>query len=124
HRANGAEALDVLGVRHHLDAEGRAEGLPVTRGRGDVVVAGERPEPAPGVGMLVPGHRQLVAELGERPVHVVAQPEIEAGRIDLVERQPRGRGGNEAHGPWTTPFATLRSRRGWTDASASGSRAL
>jgi len=47
--------------------------------------------------MLVPGYWPLMPELGQRALHVVAQPEVEAGRVDLVQRKGRRRGGNGAH---------------------------
>src|SRR6266852_749612 len=97
HRADGAHVLHVPGIDHHLDPVRGAERLPVTGGGGDVVVAGDRPEALAGVRVLVPGDRPLVPELGQRAFHVVAQPEVETGRVDLVERQgARGRG-NGAH---------------------------
>ena len=97
HRADGAHVLHVLGIGHHLDPVRGAERVPVARGGRDVVEAGDRPEALAGVGMLMPGHRPLVPELGQRALHVVAQPEVEAGRVDLVQGQGRRRGGNGAH---------------------------
>src|SRR5262249_38048066 len=84
HRADGAHVLGVLGIEHHLDPVGGAESLPVARGCCDVVESGDRPETLAGVGMLVPGYWPLMPELGQRALHVVAQPEVEAGRVDLV----------------------------------------
>src|SRR5262249_61738062 len=72
--------------------------LPVPRGGRDVVEAHDRPEPLAGVGVLMPGDRLLVAELGQRALHVVAQPEVHAGQVDLVQGKRRGRGGHGAHG--------------------------
>ena len=82
------------GLRHHLDTGRRAERLPVAAGGGDVGVAGERPEPATRVGVLVPGDRALATQAGQRPVDVVPQPEVEAPRVDLVDGQ---RGGWRRH---------------------------
>src|SRR5439155_1742596 len=67
-----ADAIGILRVGQDLDAVRRAERLPVARGGGDVVEAGQGPEPAAGVGMLVPRDRPLAAESREGAVDVVS----------------------------------------------------
>src|SRR6267143_1802015 len=53
------DAIRVLGVRQHLDAVRGAERFPVAGGGDDVVEAGQRPESAAGVRMLVPRDRPV-----------------------------------------------------------------
>ena len=95
HRPDFRETLEVV---HHLDAVGGAERLPVAGGDGDILVAGQGPEALAGVGVLVPRYGALAAKLGEGPVEIVAQPEVEAGGVDLVQLEAGGRGLHVTHG--------------------------
>src|SRR5262249_45271466 len=97
HRPDGTHVLHVFRIGHHLDPKRGAEGLLVAGGRRDVVEAGDGPEALAGVGVLVPGHRPFAPELRQRALDVVAKPEVEAGRVDLVQGQGCRWGRNGAH---------------------------